>query len=103
MRRVFLPRRASTTARLIAVVVFPTPPFWLTTARTWPTLLAGVFGYRFARYGFAVANRLQRRRGVTNPTLGFCSGRRLGEKCFEVFGGAVTIAAFEQQERETVV
>ena len=32
MRSVGFPRRASADARLIAVVVFPTPPFWLAMA-----------------------------------------------------------------------
>src|SRR5262245_3671610 len=32
MRSVGLPRSASAAARLIAVVVFPTPPFWLAIA-----------------------------------------------------------------------
>src|SRR3990172_3435037 len=30
--RIFSPERASDAARLIAVVVFPTPPFWLAIA-----------------------------------------------------------------------
>ena len=34
MSRVFLPFRASAEERLVAVVVFPQPPFWLVMART---------------------------------------------------------------------
>jgi len=34
MRSVGRPSRARAAARLIAVVVLPTPPFWLTTAMT---------------------------------------------------------------------
>src|SRR5687768_9507644 len=34
---VLRPRRAKAAARFTDVVVFPTPPFWLTTARTRPT------------------------------------------------------------------
>src|SRR5271168_2907851 len=34
MRRVGRPSRAIAAARLMAVVVLPTPPFWLTTAMT---------------------------------------------------------------------
>src|SRR5580698_5392382 len=34
MRRVLRPSRARAAARLMAVVVLPTPPFWLTTAMT---------------------------------------------------------------------
>src|SRR5580704_4197793 len=34
MRRVGRPSRAMAAARLMAVVVLPTPPFWLTTAMT---------------------------------------------------------------------
>ena len=36
MRRVGRPSRARAAARLMAVVVLPTPPFWLTTAMTLP-------------------------------------------------------------------
>src|ERR1700684_3040075 len=35
-RRQLSPSRASAAERLIAVVVFPTPPFWFTTAITLP-------------------------------------------------------------------
>src|ERR1700684_130115 len=35
-RRQLSPSRASAAERLIAVVVFPTPPFWFTTAMTLP-------------------------------------------------------------------
>jgi hypothetical protein len=35
--RTVLPSAARHAPRLTAVVVFPTPPFWLTTAMTWPT------------------------------------------------------------------
>jgi hypothetical protein len=38
--RTRLPRSARQAPRLIAVVVFPTPPFWLTTAITRPNRLA---------------------------------------------------------------
>src|SRR5258705_8712703 len=34
MRRVGRPSRAMAAAKLMAVVVLPTPPFWLTTAMT---------------------------------------------------------------------
>src|SRR5512142_2162460 len=98
INNVFRPRRASATARLMAVVVFPTPPFWLTIARTLPTLLLCFFGYRFA-----TAKRLQRRFRVTHPTLGLEARRRLGEECLEVLLGAGAIARFQEQERQSVV
>src|SRR5512143_1895196 len=98
MRSVFFPRRASATARLMAVVVFPTPPFWLTIARTLPTLLLWLFGYCFA-----VAKHLQRRFGVPDPALGLETRRRLGEKGLEMFFRLGAIAALEQQEGQAVV
>src|ERR1035441_3920379 len=36
--KVFAPSEASDAARLMAVVVLPTPPFWLVTAMTLPTI-----------------------------------------------------------------
>src|SRR5262245_59451054 len=83
---------------LIAVVVFPTPPFWLTIARTWPTLLLGV-----VRHSVSAAQRCQCLFGVSHPTFGFGSRGRLGKKGFEVAFGGSAVAAFEQQERKAVV
>src|SRR5262245_61174251 len=37
MRRMLLPQAASAVPRLIAVVVLPTPPFWLAIATTRPS------------------------------------------------------------------
>src|SRR5271168_476923 len=42
MRRVGRPSRAMAAARLMAVVVLPTPPFWLTTAMTFDVVVAGL-------------------------------------------------------------
>src|SRR5262245_3401098 len=78
-RSVLWPRRANAAAMLIAVVVFPTPPFWLTIARTWPTLLLGVFGH-----SVAVAQRCQCIFGVFHPAFGFGFRGRLGEKRLEM-------------------
>src|SRR4030081_1745689 len=38
------PSSASAAPRLIAVVVFPTPPFWLTTAMTGGVVVANILG-----------------------------------------------------------
>ena len=54
IRSVFLPRIASAAARFTAVVVFPTPPFWLAIATIIKSLLGGyvVEGRRgHSRYG----------------------------------------------------
>src|SRR5260370_28014934 len=40
MRRVGRPSRAMAAAKLMAVVVLPTPPFWLTTAMTFDGVAA---------------------------------------------------------------
>ena len=32
-------------ARLIAVVVLPTPPFWFTTATTWGVVVPSILGF----------------------------------------------------------
>src|SRR5262245_48499890 len=84
---------------LIAVVVFPTPPFWLTIARTWPTLLLGVlFGH-----AVSVAQRCQCNFGVFHPAFRFGFRGRLGKKRLEMAFGGSAVAAFEQQERKSVV
>src|SRR6266571_301069 len=98
MRSALRPRRASATARLMAVVVFPTPPFWLTIARTLPTLLLGLFGYRFA-----AAKRLERRFGVTHPALRLEARWRFGEEGLEMLLRAGAIAPLEELEREPIV
>src|SRR6185437_2287724 len=87
---VFMPRRASAAARLIAVVVLPTPPFWLTIERTRGTLLLGVLGHHFAAQG------LERFFGVTDPPLGFGARRGLGEERLEMFFGAGAISSLEE-------
>src|SRR6185437_13518159 len=94
---VFMPRRARAAARLIAVVVLPTPPFWLTIERTRGTLLLGVLGYDLAAQG------LERLFGMTNPAFGFGACGWLGEKRLEVLFRAGAIASFQQQERQSVV
>src|SRR5438876_12320636 len=43
MSSVFTSAAAKDAARLMAVVVLPTPPFWLTTAITRPILIVGRF------------------------------------------------------------
>src|SRR5262245_13977535 len=46
--RTFSPMAASAVPRLIAVVVLPTPPFWLATAKTRSGLVADMSILRFA-------------------------------------------------------
>src|ERR1044072_4943890 len=98
MSSVFVPRRARAAARFIAVVVLPTPPFWLTIARTCPTLLLGVVGN-----DFAVAQRRERVFRVSDPPLGCGAGRGFGEKGLEVLFRAGMVAAFQEQERQPIV
>src|SRR5437879_5531223 len=44
--RVGWPASASAAARLIAVVVLPTPPFWFTTATMGGAVVANILGFR---------------------------------------------------------
>ena len=55
MARIFLPASAKHAARLIAVVVFPTPPFWFAIAMILPIFSPFSFGllcYVFQLYHF---------------------------------------------------
>ena len=97
MSSVFCPRRASAAARLIAVVVLPTPPFWLTIARTCPTLLLGLVGDRFAaRSVSSVSSACRTQRSASGPDGGLRGS-------LEVLSAPGVIAALEQEEREPVV
>src|SRR6476646_4348561 len=58
-QRMRYPSSASAPARLIAVVVFPTPPFWLAIAITFVT--------GASPQGFAGAARRRRRREAVSP------------------------------------
>src|SRR5215475_3189100 len=98
MRSTLSPRRAIAAATLMAVVVLPTPPFWLTTERTRPTLLAWVVGYRTI-----VAQRIQRVLGMLHPPLCLRTHRRFCEERLEIARAASPVAALEQQVRETVI
>src|SRR5688572_7278270 len=89
-----IPRRASAAARLIAVVVLPTPPFWLTTAIVPRTLCFWVRWY----VGAAGAQRGQRALRVTHPALHLRSRRRLGEKGVEMRDRAVTILPLQEKK-----
>src|SRR5688572_15179531 len=84
---VLSPRRANAAARLTAVVVLPTPPFWLTTARTRPGLEVSV-GHRV---GAAVAQGVERLPGVANPPVCLGALRRLVEEALEVLTRALGI------------
>ena len=100
MSSVFRPRRANAAARFTAVVVLPTPPFWLTMARTCPTRYSG----SPSDVGIgAGAELFEGGARVRDPSLRFRAPRRMREKCREVLLGACRIAALEQQKRESVV
>src|SRR2546423_756970 len=96
---VFTPRRASETARLIAVVVFPTPPFWLTIASTRPTLWLRFLRDRVHARSQIVECFLR----MAHPPLGFGARRRFGEERLEMLFGALPIAPLQEQEGEPVV
>src|SRR5690348_3415247 len=96
---VLMPRRASAAARLIAVVVLPTPPFWLTIASTRDTLGLLLFGDG-VHSGPEFSKRCL---CVLNPSLRLRAGRRLRKKCLEMLLCTRAIAALEQQEREAVM
>src|SRR5690349_6639006 len=99
---VLSPRRAKAAPRLTAVVVFPTPPFWLTTARTTPTGLrfgVGVVGLR----GVAARDHVERLPRVAHPAIGLGALGRLAQEALEVVHGALHVVALEQQEGEAVV
>src|SRR5215831_14398922 len=98
MRSTLSPRRAIAAATLMAVVVLPTPPFWLTTERTRPTLLAWVVGYRTT-----VTQRIQRVLGVLHPPLCFWTHGRSCKERLEVTSATSPVAALQQQVRESVV
>src|SRR5690242_3069113 len=96
---VFTPRRAIATARLIAVVVFPTPPFWLTIASTRPTLRLWFLGDSVG----ARAQLFERHFRVPHPTFRLGARRRLREKCFQVFFRRRAIIPLEQRKCEPVM
>src|SRR5688572_25902884 len=101
---VLRPRRAKAAARFTDVVVFPTPPFWLTTARTRPTLL--LRGGEVLRPEFRSVARpqlFQCRARVFDPAPGLAAGRRCLEKCLEVLDGCFTFPAPDVKECEPVV
>ena len=55
--RTFLPSRASEAARLMAVVVLPTPPFWFASAITFAILFSCSFAYGLYFYGASAQKR----------------------------------------------
>src|SRR5919202_1146570 len=99
---VLSPRRANAAARFTAVVVLPTPPFWLTIARTSPTLRLEL-RHRAAAIHGAAAQRVERLAPVAHPAVGLGARRRLGEEGFQVSLGLLQLPALDQQEREAVV
>ena len=96
---VLRPRCASALARLIAVVVFPTPPFWLTTARTVPTTTRAARGAwpPGARSSSSVCRACRTQRSASLPVGGVS---RKASRCARRLR---VVAALEVQEREPVV
>src|SRR5690348_5622676 len=87
------------TARLMAVVVLPTPPFWLTIASTRPTLRLWFLGDGIdARPQF-----VERHLCMTHPSLRLGARRRLRKERLEMLFRARPIAPLEQQKGEPVV
>src|SRR5690242_1365310 len=87
------------TARLIAVVVLPTPPFWLTIASTRPTLRLWFLGDGIdARPQF-----VERHLCMTHPSLRLGAGWRLREECLEMFLRTDAIVPLEQEKGEPIV
>src|SRR6185436_1940894 len=101
MSSVFIPRRANAAARFTAVVVLPTPPFWLTIARTWPEALWLRVRQRLRRP--VRAERVQRLLRVLDPALRLGPLRRTREKVIEVPFGTGDLAALDQQKGESIV
>src|SRR5687767_13537809 len=97
--RVLRPRRARAAARFTAVVVLPTPPFWLTTARTRPSLGVSVR----QRLRSPAPERVERLSGVPHPAVGLGALRRLTQEQLEVFLRALHVAALEQEKGEAIV
>src|SRR5438876_10665596 len=97
MSKALWPRLANAAARLMAVVVLPTPPFWLTTASTWPTLFVGRRRFLFP------AHRRERFLGVPHPAIRLGSRRRFGEERLQVVRARGRVASLDEQEGEAVV
>src|SRR5688572_22567760 len=97
--RVLRPRRANAAARFTAVVVLPTPPFWLTTARTRPSLGVSV-RQRLRAPG---AERVERLARVPHPPISFRALRRLVEEQREVLLSALQVAALEKKKGQSIM
>src|SRR5688500_2607754 len=97
--RVLRPRRANAAARFTAVVVLPTPPFWLTTARTRPSLGVSV-RQRLRAPG---AERVECLARVPHPSIGFRALRRLVEEQREVLLSALHVTALEPEKGQPIV
>src|SRR5580704_13955510 len=88
MRRVGRPSRAMAAARLMAVVVLPTPPFWFTTAMTFDGVGAG-FGLLTGWMVIICVRRGYREAGPVAMRAGLCrSAGGCGELVEDVFCGA---------------
>src|SRR5687767_8510100 len=96
---VLSPRRAKAAARFTAVVVLPTPPFWLTTARTRPSLGVSVR----QRLRASGAERVECLTRMPHPSVGFDALRRLVQEELEVLLRAFQIAALEEKKGKPVV
>src|SRR5690349_16577797 len=87
------------TARLIAVVVLPTPPFWLTIASTRPTLRLWFLGDGIDARPQLVEGHLC----MTHPSLRLGARRRLRKERLEMLFRARAIVPLEQQKGEPVM
>src|SRR5271169_872002 len=92
MRSVFTSAAAKDAAKLMAVVVFPTPPFWLATAMTRPINCRGARAVgRIVRFAFKMQGRIARWRFNLCAKRVQCSSRNTqtafrGSKLLECSG-----------------